>query len=555
MRAVLSESHPSVPPASSGALPSQVQAIINARLARLSVRARQLMEVAAIIGRAFTFNLLRQASGEDEETLACELDELWQRRIVREQGADAYDFTHDKLRQAVCASLSAARNRLLHRRVAEAMEVVHARDLDSVCGQVATHYEQAGVLDRAIGYYRRAAQTARSVYANQDAITLFRRALDLLKETSPDHASCERAIRLYEELGDVCNLAGRYEDARNAYRNAQAEALTGDRVWQAQLWRKTGSTSGQSVEEQLLSFDKAEQLLGYEPVEHATGWWQEWLAIYLARLGAHYMQGNIREMATLIDVIRPIVQRQGTRAQQAVFYSRLTQVNMRRDRFVITDETLAYAQARLQAGHEAADPAAIIDFTFGLGFVYLWRGDLDKAEENLQAALKLADQSGWAQLRMQCLTYLTVIYRKRRQVEKARHWVSRSLAAAQEINQTTYIAMAKANLAWIAWHDGDMAAARLLGQTALELWAQGDTAYPLHWAALWPLIAIALAGGEIPTAIDHARVLLAPSQQRLPDALTSLLEKTLRAWEQNQPEAAHDHLRRAVELAQATGYF
>ncbi len=562
VRAVLSEKHSSAPLAFSSAwhaMPSQVRAVIDARLAQLSTQARQLMEVAAIIGRAFTFDLLKQASGEDEAALASELDELWRRCIVREQSAAAYDFTHDKLRQAACANLSAVRSRLLHRRVAEAMEIVYAHDLDGVCGQVAAHYEQAGMLDRASEYYQRAAQTARRVYANEDAITLFRHALGLLKEIPPDHITCERAIKVYEELGDVCDLAGRYEEARNAYQEALVWVPLGERVWQAQLWRKIGSTSAQPADEQFRSFDKAEQLLGHEPVEQGTSWWQEWLEINLARLSVHYLEGNVHEMAVLIDALRPIVQRRSTRTQQSAFYSKLTQINMRRDRFVITDETLAYAQARLQAGREAADPVAIIEFTFGLGFVYLWRGDLDQAEENLQAALKLADQSGPAQVRVQCLTYLTVIHRKRGQVEMARHLASRSLADAQETNQQVYTAMAKANLAWIAWRGGDMAGARLLGQTALELfeqWTQwyGHTIYPFQWAALWPLIAIALAGREISRAIDHARALLAPSQQRLPDDLTVLLEKTLQAWEQNQPEAAQDYLHQSVELAQFMGY-
>ena len=64
--------------------------------------------------------MLSRASGAQEEALVRGLDELWQRRIVREQGADAYDFSHEKLRQEVLASLSTVHRRLLHRHVAEA---------------------------------------------------------------------------------------------------------------------------------------------------------------------------------------------------------------------------------------------------------------------------------------------------------------------------------------------------------------------------------------------------------------------------------------------------
>ena len=61
-----------------------------------------------------------------KEALVRGSDELWQRRIVLERGALAYDFTHDKLRAVVYTNLSAARRRLLHRHVADALQQMHA---------------------------------------------------------------------------------------------------------------------------------------------------------------------------------------------------------------------------------------------------------------------------------------------------------------------------------------------------------------------------------------------------------------------------------------------
>jgi hypothetical protein len=62
--------------------------VIEARLAQLSPEARDLVGVAATIGREFTFDVLALAHGADEETAVRALDELWRRRIVREQGAE-----------------------------------------------------------------------------------------------------------------------------------------------------------------------------------------------------------------------------------------------------------------------------------------------------------------------------------------------------------------------------------------------------------------------------------------------------------------------------------
>jgi predicted ATPase len=67
-------------------LPSTMQAVIAARLAQLAPPARDLVQLAATIGRSFTVEVRTHAGEKDEDALVRELDELWRRRIVREQG-------------------------------------------------------------------------------------------------------------------------------------------------------------------------------------------------------------------------------------------------------------------------------------------------------------------------------------------------------------------------------------------------------------------------------------------------------------------------------------
>ncbi|MDQ3249396.1 MAG: AAA family ATPase, partial [Chloroflexota bacterium] len=170
------------------ALPPKVNAVLQARLAQLSAPARELAGLAATIGRRFTFGVLLRAGQFDEDTLVRTLDELWQRRIVREQGADAYDFSHDKLRAVAYAALSHGRRRLLHRQVAAALETVYGAHLDEVSGQLAAHYEQASVPAQARVYWQRAGVWAATQFANDEAVRYLSQALAL---TPPE----ERTIR------------------------------------------------------------------------------------------------------------------------------------------------------------------------------------------------------------------------------------------------------------------------------------------------------------------------------------------------------------------------
>ena len=161
-------------------LPPKVQAMIESRLNQLSTNARELAEYAAVTGREFSFEVLAQAKEQDEEALVHSLDELWQRQIVREQGAFTYDFSHDKIREVVYSRISQARRRLLHRRIAEALLRLQREDATDISAQLARHYEHAHLPEQAIAYYQKAAEVAQRVYANAEVIALLTRALDLL---------------------------------------------------------------------------------------------------------------------------------------------------------------------------------------------------------------------------------------------------------------------------------------------------------------------------------------------------------------------------------------
>ncbi len=125
-------------------LPPRVHAVLVGRLLHLSASAREFVEFAATIGREFTLDLLITVGNTDADSAVRALDELWHKRIVREHGANSYDFTHDKLREV-------------------------------------SHYERAGMIEQALPYYQRAAAVAQRVYANEDAISLLSRSLELLE--------------------------------------------------------------------------------------------------------------------------------------------------------------------------------------------------------------------------------------------------------------------------------------------------------------------------------------------------------------------------------------
>jgi DNA-binding SARP family transcriptional activator len=181
-------------------LPPKVQGVIRARLAQLSPAARDLAGVAATIGRSFSADVLAAACDRDEDAVVRGLDELWQRRIVREQGANGYDFTHDRLREVAYGELRPAERRLLHRRVAHALEVVYAADAETVSAHIARHLELGGDARGAIHYYRSAAEVALRLFAYNEAIALLRSALALVATLPASAAAIETELELQIRL-------------------------------------------------------------------------------------------------------------------------------------------------------------------------------------------------------------------------------------------------------------------------------------------------------------------------------------------------------------------
>ncbi|HWB85943.1 MAG TPA: AAA family ATPase [Bryobacteraceae bacterium] len=180
---------------------TRVHSVIAARLAQLTAASYELAGVASVIGCPFSFELLEKVTDWDEASVSQALDELWQRKIITNCGGSEYDFTHDRLREVACAELSLVRRRYFHRRVARGLAEVYGADIDSWSGQIASHFEQAGLAEEAIEHYRRAAAYARERYANAEAADLLRRALALCRGYPESERRLRQELDLLVTLG------------------------------------------------------------------------------------------------------------------------------------------------------------------------------------------------------------------------------------------------------------------------------------------------------------------------------------------------------------------
>lgn len=265
------------------ALPPKVYAMLQTRLAQLSPQALEIAELAAAIGRFFSSDLLAAAIQLNGETLAAGLDELWERRIIREQGADAYDFSHDRIREVAYSQIGRARRRLLHRRIAEALENFAAHRLEHVSGEIASHFEQAGLIKRAIEAYARAAVTAQQIGAYHDGIALLMRVLTLLARLPDTLERQAQELAICLHLALLQRTAFGYAAAEHGQSLLRARILCQELNKQDSLhhvlmglythfFARGAIAASQSIAEELLTVaEHTRNLMALEEAHHAMG--------------------------------------------------------------------------------------------------------------------------------------------------------------------------------------------------------------------------------------------------------------------------------------------
>ncbi len=146
-------------------IPRSVADAVKRRLDQVSDAARQVTTLAAVAGRRFDFALLQQITHVDEQELLLLMKELIAAQLVVEESEERFAFRHALTREAIYSQLLLRERKALHRTIAETMEHLFAPALDAHLTELAPHFYEAGVWDKALVYAQRAGEKALALYA------------------------------------------------------------------------------------------------------------------------------------------------------------------------------------------------------------------------------------------------------------------------------------------------------------------------------------------------------------------------------------------------------
>lgn len=543
-------------------IPASVRSMIERKIDQLTDEERKILIAASVQGAEFDSAVVAQAlhadAGDIEETLD-RLDRVHQfisciGELEHADGTPArrYRFVHVLYQNSLYGSLGPARRASLSAQVADALLSVASDKLAPIASQLALLFENARDYARATDFFVLAAQHARRLFANLEAILLARRGIDAANRISRTGQRDPRGARLQELLGEVLALIGQYDAARDSYEESMKSLAEDDALARARVNRKLANVfvAQHSYVEAAAAFDRAEQVLGALAAD-STDRWYEWIEMQLDRGWMFYWRADVGALDQLATNVQPHLATRALPAQRAKFLHVLVIAGFRRDRYAISERTLELAKATLEAATEAADPEIMQMGEFMVGFCHMWRNELDPAERFLQSCLMKSEKTGDIVLQSRCLTYLTVVARKRRDDVAVRGLALRSLDVASAAKMPEYIAVAKGNLAWFAWRQGDTEETLRIGFEVMEIWRGLPPAHgPNWWTVGFPMISTLVDGGRVSEAVEIAAALMGPMQLRLTDTLHETLGEAVRLWNERRDDDVRQRLRRACKLAE-----
>ncbi len=176
---------------------------------------RRVLTIAAVLGPKARFSILTRTTDENEEELAEAVERLVHQGLLRESENEVFEFPRDDLREELYNGLTDTRRRILHRRVAEAIEAGAPKEVDSVFA-LARHFHLGRVDAKSLEYNRLAARFAADAYLPGTALVHLERALEAHRRSRP--AELGEEIELLFEMVRQLRRVGEFDRAERALR-------------------------------------------------------------------------------------------------------------------------------------------------------------------------------------------------------------------------------------------------------------------------------------------------------------------------------------------------
>jgi len=340
-----------------GSIPASVAEAVGQRLDGLDVETRRIAEAASVIGRRFSFDLLGPVTGRTGDDVIGALRVLIANYLVIEEPGSMLGFTfrHALTRDAIYHRLLGPERRQFHRAVARSLDAPDDLRPAASADELGYHYAAAEEWPLAMEHASRAGDAARAVFANAEALSHYRRALDAARRLGP--AGEGAIMTLSHKCATLLALLGDFDGARDAFGETLRRA------------RATGDT-------------RAEQYV-------------------LSDLAGHYASDNYETARAYGAAALAVARASGDARDQALALNRLANILVNQSHFL---EGLALHEEAHGIFEQSGDTWGIADALDGIGMAHWLVGDMPEARHCFDRALDRFRAIGDRERIASCLT-------------------------------------------------------------------------------------------------------------------------------------------------------
>ena len=542
------------------------------RLDRLDASTRGVLEVGAVVGDVVRLDLLEAVVRHPGPVCRRYVDRLLEARLWRRTDGTTVRFTSDVVRSVVRDGIDDERATRLHRRIADAL----AEDPRADDATIAHHYERGGEPGRALEYWIDAGDHARALYAHDDAVAWYERALAIAREHGPE----ESVLEILESLGDVHYTRGEYERAdkrfryvrdrsddperiRRTYRyqarvrfergeseETERYASTGlavgsdDAVTREVCWlhdyRASAARQRGDLEAAIDGFETQRELAAEIDDDLLLGRAYQNLGVCVS------IRGERERGVDYVERAASLLESAGDDRELARCLNDLAMVSQRHGQYDRATDALERCKS---LATETGSPRITVLAGANLGATAIWEGRWTDAEAALEEAYDAADRLDNEEARGFVLGKRAIVERERGHLEDARSTFERSCAVFRDVENPRHRSRVRAEFALVHVLCGSFEAAESAIERAIEL-ATDHGFSKLQAQAIGIHGRIERERGDLETAIESHHTALDVATTDCSDEVVATVRSRLAETycRTDDPEQALEQGRLAVEV-------
>jgi len=416
-------------------IPSTINAIIIARIDKLTSELKELVKTASVLGREFAVNVL--SAMLHHKPITKTLKEGDKENIWKALSEILYIFKHSLIRESVYQMQLKKHLRELHKLAGETIEVLYRENLPEHYTELADHFDKAEIPDKAIFYFEKAGNRAKENYQNGLAIAMYEHLLKNLEKTS---GFKKLKIDILNKQGTILKLTGKWKEAEINFNESlklsnkiddHARIITSNN--NIGLLKKTKGFYGDA----LLCFEQNLKLSKTSKNNDGT-------IKSLQNIGEIYRiqdeyEKSIRFFKKALFISKKIKNENfltSIYAGLGVVYKKMGDYDL----------AMEYYQKRLHICKMIGDIQGEFHAYNNIGNIYSFQGEYKKAEMNLHKSINLAKKIGDILAIGLITANLGIVYMNRGEFRKAMELYREGLKISKEINDKIGIGLILGNM-------------------------------------------------------------------------------------------------------------